>query len=99
MSFWGPTYTSKSPNEKILFRTHDEVDQFFEVWSTRQLLETEEKRTFVKNLLLKYLKDADYGVTVWEIKEYILPELRKHAYDNPLSESDFSHLKEFFLNL
>lgn len=99
MSLWGPTYQSKSPNEKILFRTHEELDIFFRDWKLRELLETEEKRNFVKNLLLHYLKDNDYGVTVLEIEEHVLPQLRKHSHDNPLSESDFSHLKEIFLNL
>ncbi len=97
--FWGPTYKSKSPDDKTVFSLEYDVEKFMLDWGLRQALATDEERDFVEDLLLKYLRDSDYGIQVKEIKLYILPELHKHSYGNPLTKADFRKLKKALLSL
>lgn len=97
--FWSSTYKSKSPDNKIVFRTELDVKNFMHNWSLRQSLTSQEERDFLENLLLKYLHDNDYGLQVKEIRLQVLPELRKHSYGNPYTKADFRKLKKMLLEL
>ena len=97
--FWGTTYKSKSPDDKTVFKVEYDVEKFMLDWNLRQALSGQEEQDFVEGLLLKYLRDSDYGIQAKEIKLYILPELRKHSYGNPLTKADFRKLKKLLLGM
>ncbi|GEM_PF-6724739 len=98
--FSGYWFRSKRKDQnQTIFCNEEEVKNFFRDWNMKEILNTEEQRSFVENMFLHYLNDSDHGIQVREIEENILPLIAQHANGNPLSFSDFQKLKKKFLSL